>query len=201
MMTVINKDSKAGIKRLCVDMDGTLAVFKPVNTMEVLYEKNYFSSLIPQKNVIEAIRQLGITHSEVEIYILSSVLSDSLYALQEKQEWLDTYLPEIDKKHRLFCSCGESKLLYAQKMLGNITQNDFLLDDYSKNLLSWSPPGRGIKLLNGINHTNQTWKGERVSVKRTAKSLSEAIYQCLTGKKIEDKKPSMESLVRESVEI
>ena len=31
--------------RLFVDMDGTLAVFKTVDTMETLYEKGYFKNL------------------------------------------------------------------------------------------------------------------------------------------------------------
>ena len=40
-------------QRLFVDIDGTLAVFKPVDTLETLYEKGYLKNngLIPLRNV------------------------------------------------------------------------------------------------------------------------------------------------------
>ena len=83
-------------KRLFVDMDGTLAVFKPVDELETLYEQGYFLNLQPQENVVEAIREIITKHPEIEVNILSAYLSDSEYALAEKNKWLDRYLPEID---------------------------------------------------------------------------------------------------------
>lgn len=112
-------------------MDGTLAEFKPVDEIETLYEKGYFAELKPQENVVGGIKAFITEHSDVEVYVLSSVLSDSSYALSEKNEWLDKYIPEIDEAHRIFVPCGEDKAAYVT---GGISGNDILLDDYSANL-------------------------------------------------------------------
>lgn len=158
-------------KRLFVDMDGTLAEFKNVDTLEVLYEQGYFKNLKPQINVVEAIKEI-INKNEVEVFILSAVLSDSKYALGEKNEWIDKFLPEIDKYHRIFPPCGEDKKNHIPE---GIRVNDFLLDDYTHNLMLWSPPAEGIKLLNGINHTRGTWKGSMLSFNKSSAELAKDI--------------------------
>ncbi len=105
-------------RRLLVDMDGTLAKFHPVEQLETLYEPGYFRNLEPQQTVVEAIREILWKHPEREVYIMSSVLRDSKYALQEKNEWLDRYLPEIDQEHRIFPPCGENKARYVPEGSG-----------------------------------------------------------------------------------
>lgn len=170
-------------KRLFVDMDGTLAEFKNVDTLETLYEQGYFKNLKPQINVVEAIKEI-IKKNEVEVFILSAVLSDSKYALDEKNEWLNNFLPEIDMDHRIFPPCGEDKKNYIPE---GIRANDFLLDDYTHNLMLWSPPAEGIKLLNGINHTNGTWQGSMLSFNKNFKELAKEISSIvLNNKKIRD---------------
>lgn len=159
-------------KRLFVDMDGTLAVFQSVDTLETLYEEGYFANLKPQQSVVDAIREMHHRCPDIEIYIMSAVLSDSPYALNEKNAWLDKYLPEVDKKHRIFPPCGVDKKAYVPE---GIRQSDYLLDDYTKNLVLWQPPAKGIKLLNGINHTKGTWKYDMVSSARTEISLANMI--------------------------
>lgn len=149
-------------QRLFVDMDGTLAVFKPVDELETLYEEGYFKRLAPQRNVVEAVRKIIMEHPEIEVNILSAYLTDSEYALKEKNEWLDRYLPEIDQDHRIFVACGADK---KEGIRDGIRKTDFLLDDYTKNLNEWQPPARGIKLLNGINHTRGSWAFDRFTTK------------------------------------
>lgn len=163
-------------QRIFVDMDGTLAVFKPVDEMETLYEKGYFLNLEPQKNVLTAIRELAVNHPEIEVNILSAYLTDSQYALQEKNEWLDRFLPEVDHDHRIFVPCGTDK---KEGIRGGIRRNDFLLDDYTKNLQEWQPPARGIKLLNGINHSRGSWQYDRLRHDREAASLASAILSIM----------------------
>lgn len=158
-------------KRLFVDMDGTLAVFKPVDTLETLYSEGYFASLEPQQEVIDAIDEL-LSDNEFEVFVLSAYLSDSPYALSEKNEWLDEHLPNISPSHRLFVPCGEDK---ASVVPGGISEGDYLLDDYTLNLLSWDPPGHGIKLLNGINHTKGTWKKDKVRHDQNGEALAQKI--------------------------
>lgn len=90
-------------QRLFVDMDGTLAEFKPVDTLETLYEKDYFLNLKPNENVLGAIKQL-IAQNDIDVYILSAYLSDSHYALDEKNAWLDKYLPELPQEKEIVCA-------------------------------------------------------------------------------------------------
>lgn len=155
-------------------MDGTLAEFKLTDEIETLYEKGYFAELKPQENVVGGIKAFITEHSDVEVYVLSSVLSDSSYALSEKNEWLDKYIPEIDEAHRIFVPCGEDKAAYVT---GGISGNDILLDDYSANLHAWENQGGfAIKLMNGINGNKGTWRGERISYQNTAESFKNGLY-------------------------
>jgi len=70
--------------RLLVDLDGTATEFKVVDTLETLYEEGYFRNLKPNENVVNAIKQIIYLHPEIEVYVMSSVLTDSKYALREK---------------------------------------------------------------------------------------------------------------------
>lgn len=49
LKSIYNGVHIADKQRLFVDMDGTLAEFKPVDTLEVLYEKDYFLNLKPNE--------------------------------------------------------------------------------------------------------------------------------------------------------
>ena len=141
-------------KRIFVDMDGTLAKWNNVS-LEKLYMKNYFKDLEPNLKILFNIKN-RIAEGQ-DVYILSSFLDDSKYALEEKMQWLDLYLPEIKNNKRIFVKYGDNKSDYIPN---GINQNDYLIDDYTKNLLDWDiAGGTGIKYLNGINHTNKTWKG------------------------------------------
>lgn len=142
-------------RRIFIDMDGTLAKWKNVLNADELYEQGYYLNLEPNLKLIEEIKSL-IWKGE-DIYILSSFLDGSKYALDEKNKWLDKYLPELDNERRIFVKYGDNKSDYIK--LG-ISNSDYLLDDYTKNLIDWKiAGGTGIKYLNGINHTKGTWKG------------------------------------------
>ena len=168
------------MKRLFVDMDGTLAKFNNVDTLETLYEKNYFLNLEPMKNVVEAIKKIVLEHPEIDVYILSSVLSDSQYALVEKNQWLDRYIPEISKEKRIFPPCGKDK---KEFIFGGVSTEDFLLDDYSVNLNAWEPPAKGIKIMNGINGTKGTWSSEKISAEKSGAEIAYNLVNIITGKK------------------
>lgn len=162
-------------KRLYIDMDGTLAEFRQVDTLEKLYEPGYFFNLKPQMNVVLAVKEIIRKEPDIEVFIMSSVLSDSKYALEEKNKWIDFYLPEIDQAHRIFPPCGEDKKNYIPEEKGH----NFLLDDYTKNLTLWEPPYVGIKLLNNINNRHGTWKGEKVSYDMHPPLLAEQLVQII----------------------
>jgi len=179
-------------QRLFVDMDGTLGVFTPVDEMETLYEKGYFEKIKPHENVVGGINRIIDNRSDIEVYILSAYLTDSDYALAEKNVWLDKYLPNIDNEHRVFVPCGSNKRDFIPD---GIRDNDYLIDDYTENLNSWLP-ARGIKLLNGINHTRGTWEYDRISYNKPASVLSDDICAVMTGDKhIFDDRPILASTV------
>lgn len=177
-------------QRLFVDMDGTLAVFQRVDRLEALYEYGYFANLPPIENVIQAVKLIIKNHPEIDVHILSAYLTDSPYALIEKQQWLDQYLPEIDAAHRIFTPCGQDKKEFIP---GGIRGSDFLLDDYTHNLCLWQPPARGIKLLNGINHTNGTWMYDCIRYDKSPAELAENIVGVMQGRlRIRDVKPQLD---------
>lgn len=175
-------------KRLFVDMDGTLAAFHHVETFEILLEEGYYRNLEPQQFVVDAVRDIIKKDKDIEVYVLSSYLKESAYALQEKNQWLDQYLPEIDSEHRIFPPVGEDKREFTEQLFykrtgkyANLGKNDFLLDDYTINLNSWEPPARGIKLLNGINHTRGTWQNAKVEMDRGGILLAKDIRELMNG--------------------
>lgn len=177
LKTIYNGVHITDRQRLFVDMDGTLAEFKTVDTLETLYEKDYFINLKPNENVLGAIKQL-IADNDFDVYILSAYLTDSRYALEEKNAWLDKYLPELPQEKRLFVPCGTDKSVAVP---GLIRPNDYLLDDYTKNLSEWEPPAKGIKLINGINHTNGTWQGDKIQFTHAPEELSSMISDVMKG--------------------
>ncbi|SHN87942.1 5' nucleotidase, NT5C type [Desulfitobacterium chlororespirans] len=175
-------------QRLFVDMDGTLAEFKHVDTLETLYERGYFFNLKPMDNVVDAIKHMIKNNPEIDVNILSAYLAGNPYAITEKNQWLDQYLPEVDAAHRVFSPCGCDKKDFIP---GGIRETDCLLDDYTHNLRLWQPPARGIKLLNGINHTRGTWEHDRIRYdKKPAEIASDIVRIMKTTEMIRDEKPN-----------
>lgn len=144
--------------RLFVDMDGTLAEFKSISSSEELYEKGYFKNLKPFHEVVQGVRNIIDSHKDIEVYIISCVVN-SVYAIKEKNEWLDTFLPAISSENRLFIPDAANKGTF----ISNLKKTDYLLDDYNKNLIDWEKNGgSSIKLINGINDKRGSWIGERI---------------------------------------
>lgn len=176
--------------RLFVDMDGTLAVFrKYITNLEALCEPGYFRSLPPNINVVEAIKEIIVNHSDkIEVFACSAYLTDSKYALDEKNAWLDEFLPEIDKAHRVMIPCGENKADYIP---GGVRETDTLFDDLTKNLTQFKDAGgKTIKLWNGINGTNGTYQGDCVSYLSSPEQLANKLLQTILQKRaVRDKRP------------
>ena len=133
--------------RVFVDMDGVICEYKNVSEEE-LEEKGYFYNLAPRKSMVDAINCL-IESNMAEVFVLSAVIpSIANQAKEEKNAWLDKYVPAIDKDHRIFTLCGESKV----GSVPEFSKEDILLDDYSANLFTWHEAGgKAVKILNEIN--------------------------------------------------
>ncbi len=64
------------------------------------------------------------------------------------------------------------------------------MDDYTHNLNLWEPPARGIKLLNGINHTKGTWQGSTLRYdNKDPQELAYNIIDIMDGAVIRDEQP------------
>lgn len=129
--------------RLFIDLDGTVARFYDAspNYLEQMYEKGYFRNLQPYEEMTEGIKLFMEQHKDVEVFTLSAkVNGEPPYCEAEKQEWLDEYLPEIDREHRLFTEIGHNK---AEYIPNGISNTDVLYDDYNKNLIDWENSGGG----------------------------------------------------------
>lgn len=157
-------------RRLFIDMDGTLAEWKENESTDILYEKGYYEKLKPNEFLLQVIK--GLVKKGEDIYILSSFLNDSKYALEEKNNWLDRYLPELSKNKRIFIKYGDNKALSVPN---GVSKFDYLIDDYTKNLFDWNDAGGvAIKFLNGINNNSKQWQG--LNVKSNASLYEDLMF-------------------------
>lgn len=158
--------------RLFVDMDGTLAEFKKAAQIEDLFEQGYFANLKPLDNVLAAVRELN-QNPNYQVYILSSVLTDSQYAELEKKEWLKQHFSELKNEQIIFSECGKSKVNYIP---GGIKNTDILLDDYTVNLNEWKQAGgKPLKVLNGINNHTHVWSFNFVHYESDPTSIANSV--------------------------
>lgn len=160
------------MKRIYIDMDGTLAEWNGNASIEEVASKGYFLRVNPIQSMVDAVKELIENKpKDVEIYILSAVFNDE-HSIADKNQWLDWVLPQIPRDNRIFVPYGENKFDAVK------TSDDdkyYLIDDFTKNLLGWG--GTGIKVLNGINHTNKTWRGYVIN----ALSYPTVIYNSILG--------------------
>lgn len=187
MMELSNNRVAGEIKnRLFVDLDGTCAKWFVV-AEEQLFEKGYYRNLPEYENVVAAVNQIVEKHPDIEVYVLSKYLTNSKYALQEKQEWVEEHMPGIDRMHRIFVPYEKDK---RDMIPEGLRKTDYLLDDYTKNFENWMPPARGVKLLNGINHTRGSWQHDRLSLLRSPEEFADALIRIIEkGESIQDQTP------------
>lgn len=157
-------------QRIFFDLDGVLAVWQDV-PKERVSQKGYFSDIPVQENVAVAFRLLEQL-PDIELYTLSCVLQDS-HSESDKRAWVARYL-NLPEKRQLYCPC-ESRKEKALEKIGGIRPSDVLIDDYTENLRCWS--GIPIKLYNGINGKNGTWKGISVHFAMRPETIAKQIYE------------------------
>ena len=134
-------------------MDGCLARFyAEENYLDKMFKRGFFKKLEPYSEMIAALEELSFYSPDIELYILSAC-PDSLFAEKEKDEWL---LENFPVKKKIFMKAGENKASFVP----DISRDDYLLDDHTKNLFDWEEAGgTGIKVKNEVNCKNGTWKG------------------------------------------
>lgn len=147
-------------QRIFFDSDGVLATWNQDASIEEVASPGYFANLIPMENPVMALKRMVEMKDKYEVFILSSVFEDK-HSIMDKNIWIDRYLPEVDRKHRIYVPYSRTKTEYIQAYTGYRSENDVLVDDFTKNLSEWH--GIGIKMLNGINWTKGTWNGFIIS--------------------------------------
>lgn len=152
--------------RIFIDLDGVLPKFLDSTPRQRASEK-YWRNLPPQQEMIDALKYVieackknknpfykGVN---VEFYILSKYPHNN--ARKGKGKWIEKHLPFFKKENIILLPYE-----MAKEELIRPTNIDLLLDDYSPNLITWTSfGGRAVKVMNGINGTNGTWKGEKIN--------------------------------------
>lgn len=145
------------MKKIFLDMDGTLARFNVRNALERFEnERGFFANLLAYKG-IENINEMV---KNGNVYIISA--SPNIYADIDKKTWLKKYIPDLKNENILLCRNGQNKAKFIENKLEiRIDKNCFLLDDYTKNLIEWEQAGgTGIKRITKVSdNSTKKWKG------------------------------------------
>lgn len=162
--------------KIFFDMDGTLCEFLKVGP-DVWSKPGYSRKLPPLRNMVDAVRLLIASGEKPEIYICSAAVSMD-FAVEDKKYWLKQNKIDIPEENMLFVPYGCSKKEAIEKFMEEkgkkIEGGDLFIDDYTANLID---VGRisaitPIKILNGINDTNRTFKGMRISAFSSAVDIA-----------------------------
>ena len=145
------------MRRLFIDLDGTVAKFNVRNALKRFdNEVGFFANLGAYKG-IEVINKLALTN---RVFVISA--SPNEQADKDKMIWLEKYLNNIDKNNITFCRLGQDKAQVIQDKYNIVIDKEcFLLDDYTKNLNEWKAKGGlGIKRLTSIaDNSRHLWQG------------------------------------------
>lgn len=154
------------MKKIYFDMDGVLADFdgQPNALKRFNVEKGFFQTLKPTCLATELNIWLGQSAELRErVYILSA--SPNLQADTDKWVWLNMYMPNLKAENIIIVRNDER---VSERKAEHAHKNSILVDDYTKNLLTWeSLGGKGVKCLNGRNGNGKTWKGETLKLEIT----------------------------------
>ena len=127
--------------RFFIDMDGVLAKWRQAVSLSEIEQKGYFLNLEVELTLVEVV--LELVRQGYSVSILSHVFGES-------------------------APYGEPKSDYVN----NHGSKNILLDDYTKNLVKWEEEGNiGVKLYNGVNGNNGTWKGHSISLEMSFEDI------------------------------
>ena len=145
------------MKKIFLDLDGTLAKFNVRNALQRFDKEVGFFARLGAYKGIETINEMA---KHKDLYIISA--SPNFQADWDKLVWIKKYLPNIKNKNIVLCRVGENKAKVIEKQLGiKVDKNCYLLDDYTKNLTEWETVGGvGIKRITKVaDNSTKKWKG------------------------------------------
>lgn len=125
------------MKHLFIDMDGTILPIVGYQGRITIADwniKNLFNRHEPMYNNIEAIEQM-FPQTEYEYHILTAV--PTIEAIQEKEEWLNKYLPIKNRHYVVYQEQKKGDYIKSYCENNNIDpSNCTLVDDELHNLIS-----------------------------------------------------------------
>ena len=175
------------MKRIFFDMDGVLAEYRENCSEADMKKKGYFSSLMPETNMVNALNRLAENSEElgISVCVLTKVYpSDFKYSISEKLEWRDEYLPLLLDSEFIMVNGEKEEKSEAIKSLTDvdIDEDCFLIDDYNYNLFEWRGKGGStIKYVNGINDKNKSFIGNRLSYEMSEDEIYSSILEMVGG--------------------
>lgn len=147
------------MKRIFLDMDGTLARFNVPHALDRFEKERKFFAELKAYTGIEAINELCKTY-KYDVYIVS--VSPHGWADSAKIDWIRKYLPDMVLRNVIFCRPSEKKGEEVEARLNiKLDEDCFLLDDYTANLQEWeNMGGTGIKRITYCaDNSTKKWKG------------------------------------------
>lgn len=159
------------MKKLFIDLDGTIAKFNVRNALERFdKEIGFFANLGAYKGV-EVVNELALNNN---VFVISA--SPNEQADRDKMTWLEKYLPNVRQENITICRIGQNKAqIIESKYSITINEECLLLDDYTKNLNEWENfGGIGIKRITSVSdNSTKKWKGQELKdLRRIAEVLA-----------------------------
>lgn len=148
------------MKRLFLDLDGTIAKFNVKNALERFDNEIGFFAKLGAYVGVEVVNELALNGN---IFIISA--SPNEQADNDKMVWLKKYLPNIKQENITLCRIGENKAEIIQNKYNIVINKEcLLLDDYTKNLIEWEKVGGlGVKRITKCaDNSRGLWKGQEI---------------------------------------
>ena len=107
------------------------------------------------------------------------------HSIPDKKFWIRQHCPWFTEDRQVFIPYGTDK---AKSLRDLVDYGDVFLDDYTANLRdlqnAFGKQMECVKVLNGINDTNHSWKGKRISIYSDAQHIAESIADMSVRKEI-----------------
>lgn len=116
-------------------------------------DTHYYASIPPYTEFVEYVNEELCKNPEIEVYVLTK---SPVFAIDDKLQWLKTYLPNLSEDHILILPYRDSAV--KSKYVPRIDENTYLFDDFSPNLRQWeNAGGKAYNVFNGVNHPERNF--------------------------------------------
>ena len=170
------------IPRVFFDMDGVLNVWEANTHMDIVAAPGYMRTRKPIESMVKASELLS--KAGFEVWIASAVLPYE-HSIPDKKFWIREHCPWFTEDRQVFIPYGTDK---AKSLRNLVDHGDVFLDDYTANLRdlqnTFGKQMECVKVLNGINDTNHSWKGKRISIYSDAQHIAESIADMSARKEV-----------------